>query len=437
MTIDLNELAGRALAYPPTATPLIGAICEMAAKRQRRRARRFAVATVIVCMLLVGGAWAALDGRASTVETVTGTGQPTLVEGVAMGEFVWPAPQRGFESADQLARAFLTEVLDWADGTAAPSPDAPADVNGPTWLQLARPTASIVIEALAVPSEHGWGFIQIGNDTMTIRQDSPETGRLWFTPPPLTTVTNTSVRYATTSIEITTDQDLVELPESPAWYEVTSVLVVHRNDEDEVIGVAGRQLAGQDVEQAPALTTTVPPDAVSPRQLDTIEDVEQLIDDYGNCVTSNAQGGSLAIQLDRAVGTIGEMDMSHQTRAGIDAIDTHAELCDASLAFSTSLANRTGPPAPNSEWIIFGDPSLAFEGSDLVIEVHLGRAATPDQSDEVGAWLSGRPDVDQVTFYAPSAYRITPREPANTPQLIDAIAVLDGLDRIWIVASAS
>ncbi|MCP3937574.1 MAG: hypothetical protein GY708_19650, partial [Actinomycetia bacterium] len=182
MTIDLNELAGRALAYPPTATPLIGAIYEMAAKRQRRRARRFAVATVIVCMLLVGGAWAALEGRASTVETVTGAGQPTLVEGVAMGEFVWPAPQRGFESADQLARAFLTEVLDWADGTAAPSPDAPADVNGPTWLQLARPTAGIVIEALAVPSEHGWGFIQIGNDTMTIRQDSPETGRLWFTP---------------------------------------------------------------------------------------------------------------------------------------------------------------------------------------------------------------------------------------------------------------
>ncbi|MCB0989541.1 MAG: hypothetical protein KDB16_01075 [Acidimicrobiales bacterium] len=201
--------------------------------------------------------------------------------------------------------------------------------------------------------------------------------------------------------------------------------------------MAGGQFAGQDeTEPGFAPTTVSPADAGAVRVLYTIAEVEQLIDDYGNCIMANRDSGAFAIQLDRVKGTIGQAQTSHKDPAALDAIDAAESLCDSKLAFSSSisLADRYDEPTPDSEWIVFGKNPTGWEDADWIIEIHLDTDRPLNRLDPIGQLLADHPDIASGTFQAPSTYRVVPRQSPIPEDLITAITDLDEVVAVWRIA---
>ena len=262
MMIDLDDLARDALTHPPTRTPELGTLKERVAKRRRRRR---AVVGLAVPLVAVGalGAWSLLSSSEPEQIVAAGqdsgrSGQAESVAGISLGEFVWPAPARDFDSLEALTEGFITEVLGWD----------PADVRrsvggagtGPQSFSIANPGVNGDLRLVAVPSPTGWGFVQIGDGGLAL-EVGEDRSEIQFSRPRSADSSTVEVRFSDGSIDAqTTDGSSVLLPTDQTPEAVLSVLITFRTG-DEVVGAVGGQFNVDGFEE-PATELVVLPDLV-------------------------------------------------------------------------------------------------------------------------------------------------------------------------------
>ncbi len=225
-----------------------------------------------VCML-VGGmvavlAWTGREQPASLTPppgTESRASTPTtLVAGAEL--FVWPGPDRSFATVGELVAAFVDTQLNWTAYDLIGEVD---EQQQPQSFTIHNGDLSVGIPAIAVPSPNGWGFVQIGDGSMSIGVGPTVDGGapvLAFDP------IDGAVSYSITSLldhggtvtfEAATTE--VEIPVEPN-IGVASVLVLGRDASDVVVGAVGGQfLIGDDlVAPAPTTPPTTAADSVDP-----------------------------------------------------------------------------------------------------------------------------------------------------------------------------
>jgi hypothetical protein len=189
---------------------------------------------------------------APSIPSATVTPDPT----VPPGQFVWPAPPRGYATLHELIGAFTTEVLDWTafdvDG------DVSNEGSQPHSFNLINTTFDANVAAIAVPSSDGWGFVQIGaglNAGIT-------NGHVIVEFPRPTSVSSSSVTVRLsdgTTIDTTATSDSVEIPEI-TLEQLATVLVVGHDVDGKAVSVTGGQFSTdtETVPSTPAENDTLP-----------------------------------------------------------------------------------------------------------------------------------------------------------------------------------
>ena len=232
-------------------------------RRETRLSRGAAYAVVALIVGLIGIRLLPADiGRISP--TRLGAGEvveaPTIVikreAGVKPGRFVWPAPNRSFASVIELVDQFAIEVMDW--DPADISHDTPDDVAGPLHVEVTNLASDLEVELFAVPSPDGWGFLSVGNRTVTIevpQPNLPESGRhtIYYDLPKPDSTQFVEVRYSTD--EITTESTTnpwYSLPTDRAPQTVISILIKFVDTSGSVLDVVGFQFEPIDSQVAEA-----------------------------------------------------------------------------------------------------------------------------------------------------------------------------------------
>jgi hypothetical protein len=166
----------------------------------------------------------------------------------AFGQFVWPAPPRGFATLNDLVAAFATEVLAWDAW------DVAGDVSEGSQPQVftvasSFPEASVAL--VAVPSPDGWGFVQIGQG---INASAEQSGDLVLTVPVSTGAESGSVviRLADgTSLERTDNTGRVVFP-SVRVDDLVSALAIGRDANGRAVAAVGGAFADDSAPPATA-----------------------------------------------------------------------------------------------------------------------------------------------------------------------------------------
>ncbi len=275
MTMDLDrldELADLEVERRRRVSPPPAAIHQRAGRR--RRHRRFVPCAAIGVLLLGAGvlAWSAGHDDADDVVTVANDDgdraptpppeqAPAITETATdLGPFVWPAPPRDFATADELAMAFIQEVVQADQWTVAGA--ALGVANQPASVTLSNGTTDV--DAFAVPSSQGWGFVQIDGSNMAVEVDPP---RLTFRGDPNAASYDIEVRLADGRLvrQSGTATDL-RLPPDMQPGGVLSALVLHLDADGVVIDVSGGQFDDRDIEPPAPTSTSVPTEDSAPSQ---------------------------------------------------------------------------------------------------------------------------------------------------------------------------
>ncbi|MDY7105213.1 MAG: hypothetical protein S0880_28845 [Actinomycetota bacterium] len=163
MTVDLDQLADRAVAAAPTTVPPIAAVQR---RVRRRRRRRMAAALVPLLVVVVGVSARAVGngGRDGDLTVAAGDGSAALAGG--LGPFVWPAPPRDLATVEELIDGFTTEVLSWpADEIEVewePARGADTELFGPQMITLVNTRLDREVELMALELPPGWGAHHVG-----------------------------------------------------------------------------------------------------------------------------------------------------------------------------------------------------------------------------------------------------------------------------------
>ncbi len=209
---------------------------------------------VAAAVALVVGLVAALvfidrDGPGSVSAPSTPPATVAPAPPVALGQFVWPAPPRGYATLHELIAAFTTEVLDWTsfnvDGSIS-------NESQPQSFNLINPTIGANVAAIAVPSSDGWGFVQVGAGLNATTAD----GKVIVEFPRPTSVTSSSVTVRLsngTTVDVTARSNSVEIP-SITLGQLVSVLVVGHDVDGNAVSVTGGQFANDTPTTVPATT---------------------------------------------------------------------------------------------------------------------------------------------------------------------------------------
>lgn len=196
-----------------------------------------AVAALLVVGLL--GALALIEQRESSPAAST----PPAIEDPApagsLGQFVWPAPARGYGTLDELITGFATEVLEWDTFDISDGVDESLQ---PQVFTISNAALETNLQFVAIPSPDGWGFVQIGNGGLEAGVLDPlDLVGIAVEFPVVPDVTSNSVavrRSDGTTVNMTTASDRVELPDMK-FAELVTVLVVGVDNEGQPITAIG------------------------------------------------------------------------------------------------------------------------------------------------------------------------------------------------------
>ncbi len=221
--------------------------------------RRFSLAAAAV--VLVGGlvgalVWVNADRSTPSSDTPPPATQATVPAG-SLGQFVWPAPPRGYATLDDLITAFTAEVLAWdpsdtervGDTNNQPQPQALTLVNEPVG-------GNVLV--IAIPSPQGWGFVQIG-EGLSASVDDGDTVAVEFASTPHAASSSIEARLSdgTTITATATSPGTFELPESVRLEALVSALVVEFDEQDNAIAATGGTFASNDAQTPPSLPSQV------------------------------------------------------------------------------------------------------------------------------------------------------------------------------------
>jgi hypothetical protein len=248
--------------------------------------RRFglvAAAVVLVAGLVGALVWVSADRSTPSSDAPPQTG--ATVPTVPLGDFVWPAPPRGYTTLDDLVTAFTTEVLAWDPADT----DRVGEFNDqpqPQALTLVNERLGGNVVVIAIPSPQGWGFVQVGNGGLNASVDDDQTVALRYTPSTRSASSTVEARLTDgTTVTLTASTGRLELPESVRVGELVSALVVEFDEQGNVIAATGRTYAPSDPQTPP----TLPVQPAVPNSFDTVDVVgtwivtrhERSVDDTG------------------------------------------------------------------------------------------------------------------------------------------------------------
>jgi hypothetical protein len=400
--------------------------------------RRFSVAAAAV--ILVGGLVGALVWVNADRSTPSSDAPPPATQATtpaaSLGEFVWPAPPRGYTTLDDLVTAFMTEVLAWAPADTERVGDT-NDRREPQALTLVNERLGANVVVLAIPSPEGWGFVQVGDGGLSASVDEDETVTVEFTPTRGSVSSSIETRFSDGSAMSSTavTPGTVELPESIRLTELVSALVVDFDDQGNVISVTGGTFA-TDEAQTPSPT---PPQGTGPGSF-RADDVlgtwvvtrrEQPVDDTGSRAFVPMASPLPTYRFDD--GTVSGFDGCNfvvSPWSFTDGSFTTTELTNATAAATTigcdgSDGNPlpTVGPSPERLELIDGSITMVFEDEDGIaahaqrlsdlptpqrlagsswilavdgpdITVHFGRNGTVEFREDATACAAGRYMLD-------------------------------------------
>ena len=272
MSVDIDALASDAVATAPTRLPPMKQLRRRV--HQRRRNRRFII-IAITPLIAFGAIWAVFTTiDAATPGLITDAEQaasPIRQTGVIPGEFVWPAPVRGFVDLDELIESFVAEVLGWQPDQV--HHDGTSGEDGPQFITISNLSTTHKVQLLAIPSPEGWGFIQVDGSQVSIAKSTPDMSEsggfaIIFNPPDKTASSTVEVRYTTNEILTgTTTLSHFALLADHTPRSVLSVLAIHTDNEGVVIGLSGGQFQSTDdplpVTPSTEITTHAPVSSAS------------------------------------------------------------------------------------------------------------------------------------------------------------------------------
>ncbi len=209
--------------------------------------------TVAAVALVVGLVAALMSLDPSGSDTASEPSLPVATAGsapsVPIGQFVWPAPPRGYATPNELITAFTSEVLQW---TAFDIDGDVKEERQPQTFNLTNSTLHASVPVIALPSSDGWGFAQIGFGLNASLDD----GTVVLDFPSLPSVTSSSITVRLsdgTAIDTTATTDRVEIP-AIELEQLLSALVVGHDGEGNTVVVAG----GQFIAASPDVSATLP-----------------------------------------------------------------------------------------------------------------------------------------------------------------------------------
>lgn len=231
-----------------------------APSRRANRAEwsRFGVAAAAVTLvvgLVVALVWVDRDGSDPVSAPPTPTSTPPTAAAASLGQFVWPAPPRQYETPSDLIAAFASEVLGW------PEFELDGDVNEqaqPQSFALSNSALDASVAAVAIPSpEDGWGFVQIGADLTATADGSAVV--LEFPAPTMVASSSITVRLSNgTIVETTSASGQAVLPDVELR-QVVSALVIGFDGDANAVAVAGGQFTADMPTVSAPVTDSTPP----------------------------------------------------------------------------------------------------------------------------------------------------------------------------------
>lgn len=225
----------------------------------RRPRLRLGVAAAAACLVVGLVATLGLIGRdgsepasLSAPPPATNARPPTTTVAPGTGQFAWPAPPRDYDTVSQLIGAFTDDVLGWT------AYDIVGDLNDqdePQSFTLHNNTIGASVPAIATPSPHGWGFVQLGASGMSASFDQPDQTTLEFPEDPAAESYSVTVHLTDgTTIDSTATAGLIDLP-GIELEQIASALVVGVDADGQTVAVSGGQFVGDGT--VPLTTPTI------------------------------------------------------------------------------------------------------------------------------------------------------------------------------------
>lgn len=240
MNTELDERIRAAFGAIFDATPELGPapsklVLTDVSDRSRHRSW-VSIAAAAVVMIGIGGLLVITRSGGGSEPTAS---TDSVQTNRPIGQFVWPAPPRDLATLDDLNDAFTDEVLSWPSADVGHYGDYTME-PGPQTFTLVNNKLNVEVALVAIPSPDGWGFVQAGSSLSASVTD--QTISVQFPTPPGTAASSIEARFSDgTLVTDTATGPSFELPEGRQLDTLTSVLVVHANDNDDVIGVSGGQ----------------------------------------------------------------------------------------------------------------------------------------------------------------------------------------------------
>jgi len=242
MSIDLDHLYDHAVSASPTQLPTMEAVVRRV--RQRRRRRLAAAVTVLIPLagLAAIATWSVMKDRDAVQVIAAGDNSAPPDQATAPGGFVWPFPGQDFSSLDALVSGFVTDLLGWPPDNLRQA-GGTGGRNEPQSVTLTNLSLGREIHLLAVPSDAGWGFVQIGNP-MRIDETQPGGFAVRFEQPP--GAVSTTVKFHLddgSTLSESVDDNSLRLPDQLDPLRLVSILAVSFDEYGNAIAVSGSQFS--------------------------------------------------------------------------------------------------------------------------------------------------------------------------------------------------
>jgi hypothetical protein len=345
--------------------------------------RRFglaAAAAVLVAGLVAVLVW--VNAGRSTQPSDTPPPATRNSAPAAFGEFVWPAPPRGYANLDDLVTAFTAEVLAWAPADT----DRVGDINDrrePQSFRLVNERFNADVLLVATPSPQGWGFAQIGGRGLDASVEG-DTVAVRFPPAP-GAVSSSVVARLSDGVIVNGSPAApgrFVLPGAVRLDQLVSVLVVELDDRDNVIDALGGTFTPNDAETSPTApepTSPKGPVATSFSRADVVgtwivTQREHSVDDTGSKAFVPMASPLPTYRFDND-GTLSGFDGCNSLVAPWTFTDgqfTSSEVTNATAAASTILCEDsngnilpTVGPRPQRLESIDGTTTMVFTDDDI------------------------------------------------------------------------